>query len=235
MTEHEARVALIEGCRSLNTLGINQGTSGNVSIRYGEIMLISPSAIPYDLLEPEMIAAMPITGEYGAWSGDLPPSSEWRVHLDILRSRFDVGAVVHSHPTFCTAFAIARKEIPAVHYMMAAFGGPTVRCAPYATFGTVELSAHALRALEGRNACLLANHGMIVCAATLSKAMWLAVELETLARQYWHSLLIGHPAILTKAEFAEAARAFGKYGLRDETTVPDLRQTGTQDPDDPAT
>lgn len=215
MTEMEARHALIDACRRMNALGINQGTSGNISVRHEGKMLISPSATPYDDIAPEMVAAMPIKGKHGAWHGPLKPSTEWRFHLDIMRSRPDVGAVVHAHPTFCTTLAIARKEIPACHYMMAAFGGMTVRCAPYATFGTEELSRHAIAALEGRSACLLANHGMIVCGANLAKAMWLAVELETIARQYYHSLLIGGPVLLTESEIAATTDKFGSYGLQE--------------------
>jgi L-fuculose-phosphate aldolase len=113
---------------------------------------------------------------------------------------------------------MARKDIPAAHYMMAAFGGMNIRCAPYATFGTPELSAHAVTALEGRAACLLANHGMIACAPTLARALWLAVELETLARQFFHTLLIGGPVLLTPAEISAAARAFSSYGLREHVS-----------------
>ncbi|MGH7161330.1 MAG: class II aldolase/adducin family protein, partial [Acetobacteraceae bacterium] len=155
--------------------------------------------------------------EYGAYQGPLKPSTEWRFHLDIMRARPDVGAVVHSHPTFATTLAIARKNIPPCHYMIAAFGGTDVRCAGYATFGTKELSNHAIAALEGRHACLLANHGMIACGATLAKALWRAVELETIARQYYYSLLIGGPKILSEQEIAETARKFESYGLQDES------------------
>ncbi len=127
-----------------------------------------------------------------------------------------MGAVVHAHPTYCTTLAIARKEIPACHYMMAAFGGTTVRCSDYATFGTAELSKTALEALEGRTACLLANHGMIATGANIDKAMWLAVELETIAKQYYYTLLIGGPVILSDAQIAETAAAFGSYGVQDD-------------------
>jgi L-fuculose-phosphate aldolase len=217
MTEAQARTALIEACRAMNALGINQGTSGNISVRHDTTMLISPSATPYDRLRPEDIAAMPVAGDYGAWAGPRRPSTEWRLHLDILRARPEVGAVVHTHATFCTALAMARRGIPAAHYMIAAFGGAEVRCAGYATFGTAELSALAVAALAGRSACLLANHGMVVCAAGLPRAMWLAAELETLAKQYWHSLQIGGPVLLEEQEVAEAARAFAGYGVQDET------------------
>jgi len=215
MNEQDLRREIVESARAMNAMGINQGTSGNISARLGDTMLITPSATPYDDMRPEQVAAMPIKGERGKWAGPLKPSTEWRFHLDILQGRPDAGAVVHSHATFCTTLAIARREIPACHYMMAAFGGTNVRCAPYATFGTGELAQHALAALNDRNACLLANHGMIVVGATLAKAMWLAVELETIAKQYFYSLMIGGPHILSDAEIADTARSFGSYGLQD--------------------
>lgn len=214
-TERALRQSLVEACRKMNALGINQGTSGNVSIRCGDKMLISPSATPYEAMTPEMVAELPFAGEYGAWNGPLKPSTEWRFHFDIMQGRPDVCAVVHAHPTYCTTLAIARKEIPACHYMMAAFGGTTVRCSDYATFGTEALSKTALAALEGRTACLLANHGMIATGANIEKAMWLAVELETIAKQYYHSLLIGGPVVLSEAQIAETAAAFGSYGVQD--------------------
>ncbi len=219
MTETAVRHAIVAACRQMNALGINQGTSGNISVRRGETMLISPSAVPYETMRPEDVAVMPIGGEYGAWSGPLPPSSEWRFHLDILRARPEINAVVHSHPTYCTTLAITRREIPACHYMIAAFGGTNVRCAPYATFGTKTLSEHALTALAGRLACLLANHGMIALGETLAKAMWRAVELETIARQYYHSLLIGGPVLLSEADIAETAAKFATYGLHEQQPV----------------
>ena len=131
---HCGQSALDECCRELN-----QGTSGNISARYKDVLLITPSATPYDFMTPETIAAMPLDGEDGSWSGPLNPSTEWRFHLDITRSRPDVGAIVHTHSTYATVLAIARKEIPACHYMIAAFGGPTIRCAAYARYGTQEL------------------------------------------------------------------------------------------------
>jgi L-fuculose-phosphate aldolase len=214
--ERALREAIIARCRWMNASGLNQGTSGNISARYGDAMLITPSATPYEAMEPEMIAAMPLEGDYGAWDGPLKPSTEWRFHLDILRAKPEVGAVVHTHSTYATVLAIARKEIPACHYMMAAFGGMEIRCAPYATFGTAELSRHALAALEGRAGCLLANHGMIATGATLDKAMWLAVELETIARQYYLSLAIGGPVLLREPDIADTAKSFGSYGLQDD-------------------
>ena len=214
--ERELRQAIIDSCKFMNSSGLNQGTSGNVSARFEDKVLITPSATPYDAMTPEMLAAMPLDAEYGTWEGPLKPSTEWRFHFDILKSRPDAGAVVHAHPTFCTTLAMAHKPIPAAHYMIAAFGGNDVRCAPYARYGTAELSGHALTALEGRSACLLANHGSLAVGATLEKAMWLAVELETLARQYYHSLLIGGPVLLSDEAIAETAKAFGSYGLQED-------------------
>jgi len=212
--ERQLREAIIAKCRWMNASGLNQGTSGNISARYGEEMLITPSAVPYDAMKPDMIASMPLEGEYGTWQGPLQPSTEWRFHLDIMRARADVGAIVHTHSTYATVLAIARKAIPACHYMMAAFGGTDIRCAGYARYGTKELSELALAALEGRNGCLLANHGMIALGANLDKAMWLAVELETIARQYYLSLALDHRFILSEEEIAETARGFSTYGLQ---------------------
>jgi L-fuculose-phosphate aldolase len=213
--ERALRAAIVAKARWMNAAGLNQGTSGNISARYKDVLLITPSATPCDAMTPETIAAMPLDGEYGSWSGPLNPSTEWRFHLDITRSRPDVGAIVHTHSTYATVLAIARKEIPACHYMIAAFGGATIRCAGYARYGTKELSDLALKALEGRNGCLLANHGMLALGANLEKAMWRAMELETIARQYYLSLALGDPFILSDEQIAETARGFANYGLRD--------------------
>ena len=216
MDEASLRRDIVAQARAMNALGINQGTSGNISARCGDTMLITPSAVPYDDMQPHQIASMPLGGEHqdGAFTGPLKPSTEWRFHRDILRARPEAGAVVHTHATYCTTLAILRREIPAVHYMIAAFGGAPIRCAPYALYGTAELAAHALAALEGRNACLLANHGMIVLGPSLGKAMWLAVELETLAKQYCLALTLGDPAILSDAEIADTMRGFAGYGVQ---------------------
>jgi L-fuculose-phosphate aldolase len=213
--ERLARQSMIDKCRWMNAAGLNQGTSGNISVRHGGRMLITPSATPYDDITPEMIASMPLEGDYGAWDGPLQPSTEWRFHLDILRSRPEVGAIVHTHSTFATVLAIARREIPACHYMIAAFGGNNVRCADYATYGTKELSQNALKALEGRTACLLANHGQIATGPSLAKAMWAAVELETIARQYYHALALDGMAILSDAQIEDTRKGFATYGLQE--------------------
>ena len=212
--ELDLRAGIIAACRAMNSLGINQGTSGNISARYGDVMLITPTGVPYDVLTPRDIAAMTLTGEYGTWAGPLQPSSEWRFHLDIMRSRADVGSVVHTHSTYATTLAICGKEIPAVHYMVAASGGPNIRVAPYATYGTQELSDLALKALEGRGCCLLRNHGVIATGANIKKALWLAVEIETLARQYYLSLSIGGAQILPDAEIGLVVEKFKNYGPR---------------------
>jgi L-fuculose-phosphate aldolase len=213
--ERALRADIVAKARWMNAAGLNQGTSGNISARYKNVLLITPSATPYDSMTPEAIATMPLDGEYGSWSGPLKPSTEWRFHFDIIKSRPDVGAIVHTHSTYATVLAIARKEIPACHYMIAAFGGATIRCAGYARYGTMELSDLALNALEGRDGCLLANHGMLALGANLEKAMWLAVELETLSRQYYLSLALGNPFILSDEQITETAQGFASYGLRD--------------------
>ncbi len=207
MSEPQHRIALIEAAQSLSSLGLNSGTSGNISIRDGQAMLITPSAIPYNNLKPEMIAQMSLTGA-GAWSGPKRPSSEWRFHLDILNARPEINAIVHTHAPFATALAMARRSIPACHYMVTRFGGGDVRCAPYALFGTAELSTLALAALQDRTACLLANHGLIATGASLAAAMACAVELETLAHQYILSLAIGGPILLSTQEIADAKNQF---------------------------
>ena len=209
------RAEIIKQCRWMNETGLNQGTSGNISARQGDRLLITPSAVPYDDMTPDLIASTDLTDgmDDPVWDGPLPPSTEWRFHYDIARAREDAGAIVHTHAPFATTLAIARSEIPACHYMIAAFGGAPIRCAGYARYGTQELSDLALEALEDRQACLLANHGMIALGPTLQKAMWYAVELETLARQYWQSLQIGGPVLLSDAEIAETQAAMASYGV----------------------
>jgi L-fuculose-phosphate aldolase len=217
--EKALREAIVEKCRWMNAIGLNQGTSGNISARYGDRMLITPSAIPYDIMTAAMIASMPIEAEYGAWEGRHRPSTEWRFHLDIMKERPDVGAIVHTHATYATILSIARKPIPSCHYMIAVFGGTDIRCAEYATFGTKALAENAVQALENRNGCLLANHGMIAAGENLDKTMWLAVELETIAKQYYHTLLIGGPVILTASAIEETRVSMQQqkdgYGLTD--------------------
>lgn len=172
-------------------------------------MLITPTSVPYQTMRPEQIVFMKLDGSFDAKQR---PSSEWRFHRDILQARAEMNAVVHAHPPYATILAIMGREIPPIHYMIGCAGGDTIRCAPYATFGTEELSQLALAALENRSACLLAHHGMIVAGASLSKAMWLAVEVETLARQYHGCLQIGTPPLLSKAEIENVRARMATYG-----------------------
>lgn len=214
--EKELREAIVAACREMNASGINQGTAGNISLRCGQHMLITPSATPYETTTPDMIAAIRLDDASGAFKGPRPPSTEWRFHQAILNGRPEINAVVHAHPIHATAVAMARKPIPAAHYMVAAFGGNVVPCAGYATYGTAELADLALAALDGYTACLLANHGMIALGETLAKGMWRAIELETLARQYILSLQLGGPVLLGDEEMAATHRGFATYGLRDD-------------------
>lgn len=207
--ETDLRRAVIDTALWMNALGVNQGTSGNVSARWGEGLLITPSGVPYERLEPDSIVFMDMEGTP---RGDLLPSSEWRFHRDILAARPDVGAVVHTHSAFATTLACLGRGIPAFHYMVAAAGGLDIRCAPYATFGTQALSDHALAALDGRAACLLANHGQIATGPNLEKALGLAVEVESLAGMYWRAMQIGEPVLLDAEEMAVVLEKFKSYG-----------------------
>ena len=212
--EFTVRQSIVDAARQMNALGINQGTSGNISVRWEDGLLLTPSGVPYDQMNADDIVHLKMSGDCDP---PLKPSSEWRFHRDIMKSREDVNAIVHAHPTYCTAFAMCRKELPAVHYMIAAAGGSTIRCGDYATFGTEELSQHAIAALKDRMCCLLANHGMIATGTDLGKAMWLAVELETLCRQYAVALQIGDPVVLPDDEIARTIEKFKDYGPRPKT------------------
>jgi L-fuculose-phosphate aldolase len=208
------RQAIIDKCLYMNASGLNQGTSGNISVRHGDRMLITPTSTPYNTLKPEHIVSMPIDAEDGRFDGPLKPSVEWHFHRRILHERPEIGAVVHTHSTHATALAMTRRSIPACHYMVGVFGGNDIRCSGYARYGTSALSDAVVQALEGRLGCLMANHGMLAIGTDLEKAMWLAVELETVARQYMLTLQIGGPVLLTDAEMDEARKGFGTYGLK---------------------
>ena len=203
------RQAIIGTCLKMNESGLNQGTSGNVSVRAPGGMLISPSGVPYSETEPDQIV---FVAEDGSWSGAWKPSSEWRMHLDIYRAREDAQAVVHVHSTHATALSCLRRGIEAFHYMVAVAGGTDIRCAEYATFGTQELSDAMLKALEGRKACLLANHGQIAFGPNLGKALWLAGEVEALARQLIAAESIGKPVVLPDDEMERVLARFADYG-----------------------
>ena len=201
----ELRENLIEAAREMAARGLSAGTSGNVSLRTEEGILITPSATPYESLTPEMI---PLLKPDGSFEGRYRPSSEWRFHLDIYLARPEVGGIVHHHAPYTTALAMARREIPACHYMIARFGGAPLRCAAYALFGTAELSANVLKALEGRTACLMENHGGIATGRDVGAALAAATELEVLAQQYLLSLAAGGPVLLSEAEIEDAVQQF---------------------------
>lgn len=207
MTEanRQSRLDLIRAARTMAARGLAAGTSGNVSLRVEEGVLITPSAVDYEALTPEMI---PLLRADGSHEGRFRPSSEWRFHLDIYLSRPEVGGVVHHHAPHCTALAMARREIPPCHYMITRFGGGTVRCADYALFGTVDLSHAVLRALAGRTACLIANHGGLAVGRDVFAALGAATELEVLAHQYLLSLQAGGPVLLSDEEIHGAIEQF---------------------------
>ena len=207
--ERALRGEIVRTCLAMEARGINQGTSGNVSVRWNDGLLITPSGLAYETMAPEDIIFLELDGTS---HGPHAPSSEWRFHRDIMRERTDVQAIVHAHPLYLTGLSILNKDIPAVHYMIAAAGGPSIRCAPYATFGTDELSNNALAALEGRMGCILSNHGVIACGPSLSRALWLAGEMETLAHQYVIALQAGKPVVLSDEEIANVIEKFKSYG-----------------------
>jgi L-fuculose-phosphate aldolase len=213
--EHEnLRNEMIATCRFMNDRGINQGTSGNLSVRVPGGFLITPSGIPYDEMGPADIVMMHLDATH---RGARKPSSEWRFHRDIMERKPEVGATIHLHSRFCTSLSMLRREIPAVHYMIAAAGGPTIPCVPYVTWGTQELADYIVGALTDRLACLLANHGMVAVGPDLRKAAWLAVEVEALAAQYWHALQVGTPYVLPDDEIARVIEKFKTYGQSGES------------------
>lgn len=180
--------------------------------------LITPTAMPYDIMQPEDMSHMRFDG---GRTGRHEPSSEWRFHLDVYRTRPDVGAVIHTHSGYATTLACLRRGIPAFHYMIALFGGSDIRCCDYATYGTQELSDLVLKALEGRCAALMGNHGLIVLGSTLQRALALTVEAETLAMMYWRAIQIAEPVRLPDAEISRVREKFAAYGCRGAAGRPD--------------
>lgn len=215
MSVAELRLELVAAARRLEPLGLTQGTSGNLSARTGDGMLVTPSALAYAAMGPDDLVLLDLDGGvHGAPALGFAhrPSTEWRMHAGILRDRPDVAAIVHAHPPWATALSCLRRGIPAFHYMVAVAGGDRVECAEYATFGTGELAAAAVEALGDRRACLLANHGIIACGATVESALGLAVEVEALAGQYMRALPVGEPTLLDEDEMARVLEAFKGYG-----------------------
>ena len=209
----ELRRAMIEAARRMNASGLNQGTSGNLGHRVAGGFLVTPSGMDYDRLVPGDIVMMRSDGSH---EGRRLPSSEWRFHRDILDARSEVEVVLHAHSMFATTLACLGRDIPSFHYMVAVAGGETIRCAPYATFGTEALSRHAVAALAGRNACLLANHGMIALGPDLRSALKLALDVESLAAMYWRALQAGKPVLLDDSEMARVLKKFETYGKQPE-------------------
>ncbi|WP_375754606.1 class II aldolase/adducin family protein [Corallococcus exercitus] len=203
------REAMVATARRMNTSGLNQGTSGNLSQRVEGGFLLTPSGMNYEAMTPEDLVLMRFDGSH---EGPRRPSTEWQLHRDLLQARPEVGAVLHSHSMFSTTLACLRRGIPAFHYMVSAAGGTDVRCAEYATFGTPELARNMMVALEGRKACLLANHGLVAVGADLAGAWKLAVEVETLAAMYWRALQVGEPVLLDDAEMERVFQQFRGYG-----------------------
>lgn len=227
-SEDRARAAIVDTARQLEPRGVNAGRAGNVSLRWhrgGEDgLLITPSALAYAAMSVDDLAWLPLaTGRDEDDAAALPPrfdgprapSSEWRLHRDLYAGRDDAAAIVHAHPPHASALAclprVHAQGIPPFHYMIAVAGGDDIRCAPYATFGTRQLSQAACAALLGRRACLLAQHGMVALAATLEGALELTVEVEWLARTYWQALQVGEPALLDAAEMARVHARFARY------------------------
>lgn len=208
--EGALRQRMAEVMKAMDDRGLNRGTSGNVSARCGEAMLVTPSGVPAARLTADQMVLIQPGGAMAA--GALKPSSEWRMHQGLLDRRPDVGAVVHCHSRHATILACAGKPIPAVHYMVAVSGGVSVPVAPYATFGSSELAQVVVEALDGRYAALMANHGQIVAAPNLDYALAIAEEIEEQAAVYWGTLAIGGPILLTDAEMNHILQRFKSYG-----------------------
>ena len=210
--ETKLRTRMVEVMLAMDARGLNRGTSGNVSARFGEGMLVTPSGVPPERLSPEALVF--VGADDRIPEGQLKPSSEWRMHMQILRRRPDVGGVVHCHSRHATILACAGRPIPAVHYMVGVSGGASVPVAPYATFGSEALADAVVAALDGRNAALMANHGQIAVAPSLSHALLIAEEIEEQAAVYWGCLAIGGPNILSDDQMAEIMTQFRAYGQK---------------------
>ena len=211
-TENELRGQIVKAMRDMDAKGLNRGTSGNVSARFEDGMLVTPSGIRADALTPESIVRMSFIGEVAL--GALVPSSEWRMHAGLYQARPDANAVVHCHSRYATILACAGKPIPPLHYMVAVSGKAGVPLAPYEPFGSLELAEAVAKAMEGGLACLMANHGQITLGRSLRQAMSIAEEMEEQAAVYWGTLAIGGPTQLDEAQMTEVLRRFGTYGQK---------------------
>jgi len=206
------RRQLIDTAIAMNVGGLNQGTSGNLSVRCDEGFLITPSGMDYTGLAPDDIVSMDLDGTP---RGKRKPSSEWRFHAAIYRHRPEANAVLHAHPVNCSALACLGKGIPAFHYMVAAAGGRDIRCADYATFGTPALSDNVIAALADRKACLMAHHGLTCLERDLPRVLALAIEVENLANVYCHILAMGDVRVLPDDEMVRVLDKFKSYGVQD--------------------
>jgi len=216
-TEYEYRQALVHYSRECIARGLSNATAGNISVRFGAGMLITPSGIDPNAMQPEQIAEVTLDGGFhGGWK----PSSEWALHAALYRARPEAMAVLHAHPTHCVAVSTLREPIPPFHYMVAGFGGNEVPCAPYALFGSQEL-ADVTAATMGitYSACLMANHGMIALGPDLGTVFARTDKLEALARQYQVARSMGQPVLLTAEEMAEVRAAYKSYGYGKPTAV----------------
>lgn len=207
-TEHALCESLVDAARTLLAARLNCGTAGNVSARHGEGCLISPSG-----LHPQRTTAADIVwlAADGVPHGARAPSSEWRFHRDLYAERADAGAIVHMHSPFATALACQRRALPAFHYTVARFGGADVPCADYAMFGSAELSRSVVDAMQGRSACLLANHGALVLGSDVADAVNAALELEWLCELYWRALQGGTPVLLSALEMNAVCARYQNY------------------------
>jgi len=212
--DRAAALDLIGTACALHTQRLTVANSGNVSLRYENGFLITPSGVLYEQLTPQDIVHVGLKEGDSAnvLAGHRAPSSEWRFHRDIYLARPDVSAIVHTHSHFCSALACLRREIPAFHYMVAKAGGDSIRCSDYATFGTQALSDAVVKALQDRRACLMANHGMVALGSSLQSALLMAQEVESLAGQYCEALKLGQPVLLDAEEMVRVARQFEGYG-----------------------
>lgn len=211
MNESILRQQLADFATRSVELGLNQGSSGNLSVRCGEGFLVTPSGLPTDGRAPEEMVWMGMDGQV---EGDPKPSSEWRFHRDIYQARPELHAVVHAHSPQAVSLACLRRGLPAFHYMVAVAGGRDIRCSGYATFGTQALSDQVLAAMDGRLACLLANHGLVAAGRDLDQALHVALEVEALCGQFWRASLLGEPVLLSDGEMDEVLERFKSYGPR---------------------
>lgn len=205
----DLRAQLITSALAMGAAGLNRGTAGNVSVRCAEGFYITPTGMPYDTLQVDDIPLMALDGSH---LGQRKPSSEWRFHRDLYASDPQIGAVMHAHSPFAVSIACLRRDIPPFHYMIARFGGDTIRCADYAIFGSAALSTAALAAMRERKGCLLANHGQLVAGRDLGEALALAIELEELCEQYWRACQLGNPVLLSSSEMDAVLEKFAGYG-----------------------